>query len=58
LKVIKAIIIITVLYWSVWNSKTTSAKDTWSANCSEVCWEEGMGGWGVLVSQEVGTMKS
>jgi len=29
-----------------------------SANCSGVCWEEGMGVWGVLVFQEVGTMKS
>jgi len=29
-----------------------------SANCSGVCWEEGMGGGGVLVLQEVGTMKS
>jgi len=29
-----------------------------SANCSGVCWEEGMGVWGVLVSQEVGKMKS
>jgi len=28
------------------------------ANCSGVCWEEGMGVWGVLVSQEVGSMKS
>jgi len=29
-----------------------------SGNCSGVCWEEGMGGGGVLVFQEVGTMKS
>jgi len=29
-----------------------------SANCSGVYWEEGMGGWVVLVSQEVGTIKS
>jgi len=29
-----------------------------SANCCRVCWEEGMGGGGVLVFQEVGTMKS
>jgi len=29
-----------------------------SANCSGVCWEEGIGGGGVLVFQEVGTMKS
>jgi len=48
----------TLLYWSVWNRKTTSVQDAWSTNCSGVCWEEGMGGWGVLVSQEVGTMKS
>ena len=26
----------------------------WSANCFGVCWEEGMGGGGVLVFQEVG----
>jgi len=29
-----------------------------SANCSGVCWEEGMTGGGVLVFQEVGTVKS
>jgi len=29
-----------------------------SANCSGVCWEEGMGGGGVLVFLEVGAMKS
>ena len=27
----------------MWNSKPTSAQDVWSAKCSEVCWEEGMG---------------
>ena len=39
----------------VWNSKTAYYL---CANCPGVCWEEGMGGWGKLVSQEVGTMKS
>jgi len=29
-----------------------------TVRCSGVCWEEGMGGGGVLVFQEVGTMKS
>ena len=29
-----------------------------ASNCSGVCWEEGMGGGGVLVLQDVGTMKS
>jgi len=29
-----------------------------ASNCSEVCWEEGMGDGGVLVLQDVGTMKS
>jgi len=48
----------TLLCWSVWNSKITSAQDTWSANCSGVCWEEGMGDTGVFVSQEVDTIKS
>ena len=33
----------TLLQCSVWNSKTTSAQDAWSTNCSGVCWEEGMG---------------
>ena len=30
----------------------------WSVNCPGVYWEEGRGGWRVLGSQEVGTMKS
>ena len=29
-----------------------------ASNCSGVCWEEGIGGGGVLVLQDVGTMKS
>ena len=29
-----------------------------ASNCSGVCWEDGMGGGGVLVLQDVGTMKS
>ena len=29
-----------------------------ASNCSGVCWEEGMGDGGVLVLQDVGTMKS
>jgi len=42
----------------VWNSNITSAQDAWSVNCSGVYWKEGMGGGGVLMFQEVGTMKS
>ena len=29
-----------------------------ASNCSGVCWKEGMGGGGILVLQDVGTMKS
>ena len=37
---------------------TVQLRLPWSANCSGVCWEEGMGGLGVFGSQKVGIMKS
>ena len=38
--------------------RTVKPRSSRSANCSWVCWEEEIGGWGVLVSQRMGTMKS
>jgi len=44
--------------WCVDQCGTVKPRLLRSANCSGICWEEGMGGWGVLVSEEVDTMKS